>query len=262
LSLAVAIEASDGIVLGADSRATYGDPRGLTAVNDTVQKIYRLTPRTAIALVGQAETGASLIQRIVAGLAAQPGADVDFAAESIRTIGNQFFGQWFGPPQFLMGPAGPVSVPRPDIWLLLIGFGTNGKPKIISQGSTPPFNFAPNLSTTGFAASGVVPLAVYLLNRLYRRGIALEIAKDLAAYCILETASQDGKVGGPIRLAVARPNEDIVLLGDDEIAEIGRRVDRHRESLRNSFLNLAQAEVAAAPGAALAEGTPQSPGTR
>lgn len=62
MSLAVAIEASDGIVLGADSRATYGDPRGLTAVNDTVQKIYRLTPRTAIALVGQAETGASLIQ--------------------------------------------------------------------------------------------------------------------------------------------------------------------------------------------------------
>jgi 20S proteasome alpha/beta subunit len=262
MSLAVAIEASDGIVLGADSRATYGDPRGLTAVNDTVQKIFRLTPQTAIALVGQAETGASLIQRITAGLATTPHTDVDGAAESIRTMGNQYFTQWFGPPQFMPGPAGPIPVPRPDIWLLLIGFAANDQPKIISMGSTPPFNFAPNLSTTGFAASGVVPLAVYLLNRLYKRGISLEIAKDLAAYCILETASQDGKVGGPIRLAVARRRAEIVILGDEEILEIGKRADRHRESLRKSFLSLAQAAVAPVPAAVAAEDKPQSQETR
>lgn len=236
MSLAVAIEASDGIVLGADSRATYGDPRGLTAVNDTVQKIYRLSPRTAIALVGQAETGASLIQHITAQLTATPGANVDIVAESIRALGNQYFGQWFGPPQYLMGQMGPQAVPRPDIWFLLIGYSATGQPKIITQGSTPPFNFAPNLSTTGFAASGVVPLAVYLLNRLYRKPLALDIAKDLATYCIAETASQDGKVGGPIRLAIARPNADIAVLTDQEIAEVTARADRHRETLRNSFL--------------------------
>jgi 20S proteasome alpha/beta subunit len=241
MSLAVAIEASDGIVLAADSRATYGDPRGLTAVNDTVLKIYRLSPRTAIALVGQAETGAALIQHITTSLAANPGANVDVAAEVIRTLGNQFFGQWFGAPQYLMGPMGPTPVPRPDIWFVLIGYTASAQPKILTLGSTLPFNFSPNLSTTGFAASGVVPLAVYLLNRLYRRGLALDIAKDLAAYCILETASQDGKVGGPIRLAVARPNADIVILTDEEIAEVSRRADRHRETLRNSFLNPAPA---------------------
>ena len=266
MSLAVAIEAQDGIVLAADSRATYGDPRGLTAVNDTVQKIYRLTPRTAIALVGQAETGASLIQHITASLTAQPGANVDMVAESIRTIGNQYFGQWFGPPQFMMGPAGPVSTPRPDIWFFLIGYTANLQPKIISVGSAPPFNFSPNLSTTGFAAGGVVPLAVYLLNRLYRRGLPIDIAKDLAAYCIAETASQDGKVGGPIRLGVARPNEDVSILDDAEIREVTARADRHRESLRNSFLNSvrAPATVAAVLPAVPAEeaDTPQSPGTR
>lgn len=262
MSLAVAIEASDGIVLAADSRATFGDPRGMTAVNDTVQKIYRLSPRTVIALVGQAETGASLIQNITAGLAAQPSANVDQAAESIRTLGNQFFGQWFGPPQFMIGPMGPVAVPRPDVWFLLVGYSANGQPKIITLGSTPPFNFAPNLSTTGFAASGVVPLAVYLLNRLYRRGLSLEIAKDLAAYCIQETASQDGKVGGPIRLAVARANLDIVILDDAEMAEIIKRADRHRETLRNSFLNPALANAVPAAVPAGAAGTPQSPASR
>ncbi len=240
MSLAVAIEAANGIVLAADSRATFGDPRGMTAVNDTVQKIYKLSPRTAVAMVGQAEIGAALIRYIMTALTAQPGATVDIAAESIRTTGNQYFGHWFGSPQFLMGPMGPVSTPRPDVWFLLVGHSDGGQAKIISLGSIPQFNFAPNLSTTGFAALGVVPLAVYLLNRLYRRDIDLEIAKDLAAYCILETASQDGKVGGPLRLAVAKPGEETSVLADDELSEIVGRANRHRETLRNSFLNRPQ----------------------
>jgi 20S proteasome alpha/beta subunit len=263
MSLAVAIEATDGIVLAADSRATFGDPRGMTAVNDTVQKIYRISPRTAVALVGQAETGASLIQHITVGLAAQPGASVDVVAESIRTIGNQYFGQWFGPPQFLMGPMGPAPTPRPDVWFLLIGYTAANEPRILSLGSTPPYNFSPNLSTTGFATAGIVPLAVYLLNRLYRRGLSIEIAKDLATYCILETASQDGKVGGPIRLAVAHANADISLLDENQVTEVVRRANKHRESLKNSFLNPARdREQSPAPAAPAEAGTPRSGGTR
>jgi 20S proteasome alpha/beta subunit len=240
MSLAVAIEAANGIVLAADSRATFGDPRGMTAVNDTVQKIYRLSPRTAVAMVGQAETGNALLQHIMASLAAQPNATVDQAAEVVRTLGNQYFGQWFGPPQFMLGHTGPVPVPRPDVWFLLVGHDANGRPKIINMGSAPPFNFAPNLSTTGFAAAGVVPLAVYLLNRLYRRDLDVEITKDLAAYCIIETGSQDGKVGGPIRLAVVRRNEETLVLPDAECDLIVQRSDRHRETLRNSFVPVAQ----------------------
>jgi len=218
----------------------------MTAVNDTVQKIYRISPRTAIAMVGQAETGAALIERIIPAMAAQPGIEVDNAAEVIRVMGNQFFGQWFGAPQFLVGPMGPVSTPRPDVWFLLVRYDSNGRPKILSLGSMAPFNFAPNLSTMGFAALGVVPLAVYLLNRLYRRGIDLEIAKDLATYCILETASQDGKVRGPVRLAVSKPGQETTILSEDEVSAIVRRADGHRETLRNSFLGSLRQEPAPA----------------
>ncbi len=242
MSLAVAIEATNGIVLAADSRATFGDPRGMTAVNDTVQKIYKPSPRTAVAMVGQAEIGAALIQHITTGLAAQPGANVDAVAEAMRTIGTQYFGQWFGQPQFLMGPLGPISTPRPDVWFVLIGYDANAQPKILTLPSIPLFNFAPNLSTTGFAAAGIVPLAVYLLNRLYRRGLNVEISKDLATYCIVETASQDGKVGGPIHLAVVRPNEDTLILPATETAQVVQRAEQHRETLRNSFLNPAAVE--------------------
>jgi 20S proteasome alpha/beta subunit len=237
MSLSVAIEAANGIVLAADSRATFGDPRGMTAVNDTVQKVFVLNNRTVISMVGAAETGAALIPRITAALAAQPGANVDVAAETIRNIENSTFGQWFGPPHFMMGPTGPVAAPRPDVWYGLAGYDAGNQPKLISMGSSPPFNFAPNLSTTGFSCLGIVPLAVYLLNRLYRRGLDLAIAKDLAAYCILETASQDGKVGGPIRMGVLQPNANAAILSDAEVTEIVQRSNTHRESLRNSFLN-------------------------
>jgi len=242
MSLAVAIEAIDAIVLAADSRATFGDPRGMTAVNDTVQKIFPLTNRTACALVGSAETGASLIQFLRQQLAPLQMGDFDQVAEFVRSTAIQRYQGWFGPVNYMMGPAGPMPTPRPDIVLPLVGY-SNGAARILTLVSTPPFLFAPNLSTTGFAAAGVVPLAIYLLNRLYVRGLDLEIAKDLAAYCILETASQDGKVGGPLRMAVVRQDADVETLGEEALSEILKRVDRHRQSLKSSFLDSVQREV-------------------
>jgi len=238
MTLAVAIEARNGIVLAADGRATFGDPRGMTAVNDTVMKIFKPSSQIAVAMAGHADTGAALMHHITAALAATPGANVDQAAEIMRTVGNQYFSEWFGPTQYLVGANGPVPIPRPHVWYLLAGYAQDSQPKILSLGSSPPFNFAPNLSTTGFATIGIVPLAMYLLNRLYGRGLDLDIAKDLAAYCILETASQDGKVGGPMHAAIVRPTMETEILAAGEIVELGKRVDAHREALKNSFLRL------------------------
>ncbi len=237
MTLAVAIQAADAIVVAADSRAMFGDPRGLTVVNDTVNKIFIPNPRIAIAMAGMADTGNALMQQMIPGLSAQPPTDVDQAAAVIRQVGMQVLNQWFGPPQFMSGPGGqPIPAPRPDVLYLLAGYTGTGQPKIITQASSPLFNFAPNLATTGFSAIGVVTLTMYLLNRLYRPGMSLNIAKDLAAYCLLETASQDGKVGGPIRMSIVRHNANTETLTDAQIADLGRRVDQHREALRNSFL--------------------------
>jgi 20S proteasome alpha/beta subunit len=240
MTLAVAIESANGIVLAADSRATFGDPRGLTAVNDTVNKLFKPAAGVAVAMAGQAETGNSLMQQIASSLAAKQNSNVDQVADAMRTVGTQLFTQWFGPPNWMISGNGPIPSPRPDVTYLLAGYCQDGKAKIISMTSSLPFNFAPNLSTTGFAVIGIVPLAVYLLNRLYRRGLDLDIAKDLAAYCILETASQDGKVGGPIRMGIVRSATETEIATDAEIAELGRRVDAHREALKNSFLTLAK----------------------
>jgi hypothetical protein len=226
------------------------------AVNDTVMKIFRPAPRVAVAMAGQADIGNSLMQHITTALLPSPAANIDQATESIRTVGNNLFAQWFGPPTWLLGANGPVPTPRPEVWYLSAGYAQNGDPKIISQGSSLHFNFAPNISTTGFAAIGIVPLTIYLLNRLYRRSLALDIAKDLAAYCILETASQDGKVGGPMRMAIVRPNTETEIVADGELSDLAQRVDQHRDALRNSFLTLGRSQsvqpAAAAAGLAAA----------
>jgi 20S proteasome alpha/beta subunit len=243
MSLAVAIESTDGIVLAADSRATFGDPRGMTGANDTVKKVFAVTTRSGIAMVGAAETGASLIETVVARLQAAGGQpDVNTVAETVRLTANELYQKWFGQLTYIPTGVGLSPTPRPDVIFLLAGYadGQGGQARIITMISSPPFNFAPNMSTTGFAAVGIVPLAVYLLNRLYQRGINLDIAKDLAAHCILETASQDGKVGGPLSMAIIKPDNDLVVLNAGQIDEVIERVNRHRESLKNSFLQLSR----------------------
>lgn len=254
MTLGVGIETNHGIVVASDSRATVGDLRGLTTNNDTAIKVFTPTPSVAIALSGSGETGHALMQQIAAGLGVQVVMDVDAVAAHIQNIGRQYYQQSFGAPLWLMNPAGaPVCTPRPDIWYLLAGYTITGQPKLINMTSAVPFNFTPGFTNTGFAAIGVAPLALYLLNRLYRRDISLQIAKDLAAYCIEETASQDGKVGGPVRMAIVRHNQVTELVSEDEIAELGRRVSVHREALRASFLNLLPE-----PQTSTAEGTAAS----
>jgi 20S proteasome alpha/beta subunit len=239
MTLGVGIETTGGIVLASDSRATVGDLRALTTNNDTHMKIFTPTPNVAVALSGNGDTGHALMQHVAAGLVNQNLVGLDAVAQNIQNLGKVYYAQSFGPPVWLMNPAGmPVCAPRPDVWLLLAGYTADGRPKLINMTSAVPFNFTPGFTHTGFAAIGVAPFALYLLNRLYRRDVTLEIAKDLAAYCIEETASQDGKVGGPVRMAIVRPNQATEIIGEDELAELGRRVSAHREALRASFQTL------------------------
>jgi 20S proteasome alpha/beta subunit len=118
MSLAIAIQTRDGIVIASDSRGTFGDPRGVTGANDTIQKLYGLSKHAAIAVAGANEIGATL------------------------------------------------------------------------------------------------------LNRLYSREMNLSSATELAAYCISETATQDGKVGGPIQIGQITVAGGFSLLPEKQVNEV------------------------------------------
>jgi 20S proteasome alpha/beta subunit len=134
MTLGVGIETNGGIVVASDSRATVGDLRGLTTNNDTAIKIFVPVSSVAVALAGTGDTGHALMQQVTATLAGQVINDVEAAAQYIQNVGRQYYAQSFGPPQWLMTPAGvPVPTPRPDVWYLLAGYTGAGQPKLINM---------------------------------------------------------------------------------------------------------------------------------
>jgi len=63
MSLVIALKSQGGIVLGADSRGTIGDPRGLTAIRDTQIKLYPFG-KCGIGLTGASEIGNTVLDEL------------------------------------------------------------------------------------------------------------------------------------------------------------------------------------------------------
>jgi 20S proteasome alpha/beta subunit len=136
VTLALAIKATDAIIIAADSRGTIGDPRGLTAVNDTQQKIFQFG-RCGLAISGAAELAQSLMDEFGKRGINNP-ENVDNAAAAITQAANIYDG-WF---------QGVANEQRPGIFFVLGGYryppdGAAPVPMVYFMGSN--MRFAPQL---------------------------------------------------------------------------------------------------------------------
>jgi len=95
--------------------------------------------------------------------------------------------------------------------------------------------FVPSLSNYGFAIIGVPQYAIYLLNRLYSKDMSLQSAIELAAYCISETATQDGKVGGAIQIAEITTKNGFKAYTQKEVDDITEENKKQSHSLQSLF---------------------------
>jgi hypothetical protein len=100
---------------------------------------------------------------------------------------------------------------------------------------TSQFDFAPALMPNGNALAGVPQYAIYLLNRLYNPNMTVSDLPRLAAYLIAETATQDPKVGGPIRMATITPQDGFKMVEQTNVDEIVHRNSEQNERLRQFF---------------------------
>jgi 20S proteasome alpha/beta subunit len=224
-------------VLACDSRGTFGDPRGVTAQNDSQIKLFRLTNRVGIMVAGVGELGATVVQRLQSQLTA-PKAGIDEVLPKVSASMASMFDQWFPFEKFQVQPLEQGEAVRPDVACILAGFPTVGRPKekeaeIYSLLS--PLNFAPLLHNYGFALSGVAQYALYLMNRIYRTDITLDNAIAIAHYVITETATQDGKVGGPVRMATIDPARGFQELPPGQMAQLPSRDRKVNEELAKLF---------------------------
>jgi len=239
MTLLVALRGSDGLVLAADSRGTFGDPRGITAQNDSMKKAHVLSKHVCVLQAGASEVGALVVQELSASLEAVDG--VSNVLSRLRDHVRARYQQWFPSVPAMPAPAlvatGQVPT-RPDLIFLVGGYEVdeNGRAfdgKIYQIASA--LDFAPSLHDYGFAVAGVAQYAFYLLNRLYEGNRSITDLVALAVYAITETASQDGKVGGPVNVVTISAEAGCTVLTSDEVDAIAETNSRRSGALRKSF---------------------------
>jgi len=225
------------MVLASDSRGTFGDPRGVTAQNDNMKKLYAVSKYVGVLLSGSGELGAMVMAEIRNEFLQSKMEGVTPVMKFIRTHLIKRFNEWFK--GFLVRPIPNSPTPsRPRLTVIIGGYEVDddGKPtaqKIYSLNSH--LNFAPMLHDYGFALDGIAQYALYLLNRLYTPQSKVENLLPLAAYVITETASQDGKVGGPVQMMKIVPEEGCVTLSPEDINRILQSNQDRNRKLRISF---------------------------
>jgi 20S proteasome alpha/beta subunit len=240
MTLLVALKGNDGLALAADSRGTFGDPRGVTAQNDSQQKAHALAPHVAVLQAGAGEVGTLLIEEASRDIAARSLDGVTPVMAHLREHCRGRYQDWFPsvppivpPQQALTGQAAT----RPDLVFLVAGYELStqgaGDPKLYQLGSTT--DFSPMLHDYGFAVAGVAQYALYLLNRLYEPDRSVQELTALAVYVITETASQDGKVGGPVNVIRVTPKDGCQVLERSDVDEVMASNEARSKSLRDSF---------------------------
>lgn len=237
MSLDIAIKIKKGIIIASDSRGTFGDPRSVTGANDNIQKIHGLTKYTAIAMAGANEIGATLLDALKPQLIEDKTEGIDAVLASAHQLFRDKYNALFPSLPAMPLPQAP-TLQRPGLAVILAGYrlDNEGDPKeAMLYTMTSQLEFAPSLSNYGFAIIGIPQYAIYLLNRLYSEKLSLESAADLASYCISETATQDGKVGGPIQVLEISLENGFREYKREEIEATTIINEKRSESLRRLF---------------------------
>lgn len=93
MTLTVCLKGTDGIVIAADSRATFGDPRSVTVQNDTVKKIY------LVRNVGISQSGVPQANILVDEVKRSPEsnglAGVTDTMQIVRRVASTKFDEWY-----------------------------------------------------------------------------------------------------------------------------------------------------------------------
>ncbi len=233
MSLLVCLLGTDGMVLATDSRGTFGDPRGVTAQNDQIQKLYLANKQVGIMVAGAGDLGSTVLSGFLA-LPDTAHLGVTDLTMELHKYARARFQEWFT--LFTIKPSANDSRPaRPDLNFIIAGFEATKEPSIYRMSSS--LDFAPMLHNYGFGIDGVAQYALYLLNRLYDSESIVGDLECLAAYVITETASQDGKVGGLIQMAVITPT-DSRMLHKEDVEDILQTNKARSKALRKSFLKV------------------------
>jgi 20S proteasome alpha/beta subunit len=234
MTLIASLQGTDGLVMASDSRGTIGDPRGLTAINDIQRKLFQLSKYCGIAVSGASELAARLIDTLSKSINDSNLEYLDQIVDHIYSHFRQQYLNWFGPKPW--AGTGQIIDQRPPLVFILSGFKLESD-KLQSQIYliNSQLDFAPQLCQSGHMLAGVPQYATYLMHRLYNPQMSVRHLSSLAAYLITETATQDPKVGGPVRIAQITPSEGYKELDEPSVNGIIKKNETQNLKLRKFF---------------------------
>jgi 20S proteasome alpha/beta subunit len=218
MTLVTSAQGTDFIVSSADSRGTFGDPNVAFSSYDVMEKLAKVTDHVVIQIYGTAEIGDNIFEEFKATVTPQD----DGISNVLVKLSNFCLTKW---QQYFS------NVPfqyRPIVAYQIAGLDKNREnnfvvPKIYSIDSRA--NFVPSFHRYGWATGGIPMFAIYLLGRRYRRDMTIEQLSALLAYVTSETATQDLRVGGAIRMKKILPT-GVQDVPETEIKNLLERYNR------------------------------------
>lgn len=224
MTLVLALQASDGIVLASDNRGSFGDPRGFMVINDMRRKVFRLGDQCGLGTSGPPDLASSLLEDLEQQVASRKAVHVNEVTAVARDHFRTQYNEWFR--DF------PIEK-RPVMAFIICGHEKSGTSRIYMISSE--FDYAPMLTDTGFHIMGLPLFATYLINRFYDREANSSHVVALAEHIVRETASQDPKVGGGVTIAVVTTQYGYRELTTDDIETLRQRNEAQVQKLRDYF---------------------------
>ena len=188
-----------------------------------------------IAVSGAAELAARLVDSLSKSIKNSNLEYIDDIVNHTYTYFKQEYLNWFGARAW----AGTAQIidQRPILIFILAGFnklqGDQFQPRIYLVNSQ--LDFAPQLCTSGHFLARIPQYATYLIHRLYNPQMTVLHLSASAAYLIAETATQDPKVGGPIRIAQITQDKGYEELSEANVNLIVKKNEEQNENLKQFF---------------------------
>jgi len=236
MTLALALQGSNGLVLGTDSRVTSvqvdasGQPQEVT--RDTSEKFLQVNRDIGVLTYGLAEPGYSGISHLVEEAKRQRFPSFQDIESAAQGIFQNEFNNWVSAQQQ------PQVARQRVVGFVLAGYDSihTNQFKVTSFQSTHDFQAAEVVTPTFLAAQFHV--AQYLIVKLYYSEMMVDQLKELAVFLMLETMSVEPTVGGPIQAATVTLRNGFQRVSEDEIDQLIRRCQPRVQAFRKQLISL------------------------
>ena len=194
MTLIIAAQGKDFVVLGADSRGTIQNDSGTRVELNIQQKLIKINDRSGVLLFGAACRASYLVEKFKQNLKSKKKNVTDIAEDLASFCRNE---------ERILSDIPAYSPPQ--FGFIIAGIDKSGKkitPKCYSLISTSGFRLG--LYDQGFGIEGKAIIAYYLFakNFVKKEKRGLDDLIRLVVGALYDTMNVDGDVGGKINIAI------------------------------------------------------------